>query len=61
MTDLPKKINEVIPNDILLYSYISALFSGHWRGFFWQQMEAHIEANRESLKCKSPLGHSFGH
>lgn len=33
-----KKINEMIPNDILLYSWISAVSSYQQRDFLWHQM-----------------------
>lgn len=35
-----KNINEITPNDILLYSQIVSLFSHHQRGFLGQQIGA---------------------
>lgn len=39
----------MIPNDILLCSYINALFSDHQRGFLHQQMGTDAENHNQAL------------
>ena len=39
----------MILNDILLYSYIGALFSHNQKGIFLQQMGTNTEAHNQAL------------
>ena len=44
-----QRSNKIIPNDILLYSYIGALFSHHQRSFLLQQMKTNTETHGQTL------------
>jgi hypothetical protein len=48
-------INEMIPNAILLFSWISSLSSHPQEGFFQQQMGAGAETHRQTLCRESRL------
>lgn len=47
---LKNKINKMIPNDIPLYSLISALSNHHQRGFFWQHKGTESDTQPDIMK-----------